>query len=300
MVIRRSHFSFIQYRMSKSTITIIPFDIIENIVEILDEEKDHQVVKAISRTCRSLLHLCRKHIFHSIQVRMENDVWTNIKSTLPSFLALEQLLLESPVIGQYVRELHIDIIQESHSWPPYSFEQAPRHLKKLNSLNVDLACYLPTNSRDWNNFPSSIQRSLLNLMNLPTLHHLELSGMENFPISNLIPGPYLTDLSAANLDISAEHGEAASSPLQEPMQLEVLDIEISSSQMLSLLAARCPDGRPLLDLTGIKTINIRFGLDFDWREGASPTRDIFRQAQRVTDSTILGNEIFNVRFTSES
>ena len=113
--------------------------------------------------------------------------------------------------------------------------------------------------------------------------------MENFPISNLIPGPYLTDLSAANFDITAEHGEAAASPLQEPMQLEALDIELSSSQMLNLLAARCPDGRPLLDLTGLETINIRLGLDFDWREGASPTRDIFRQAQEVTESTILSN-----------
>ena len=282
-------------------VPIIPLDIIETIVDILinshpSDDSDTtglQDVKAFSLTCKSFLPFCRKHIFSSIQIKMENRTWASIG--MPTGEAFEQLLSETPAIAKYVRQLTIHIIQESHSWPSYAFDRVPRQLTRLQSLKVSIWRHSRTSS-DWNDLSSSIQCSILNLIHLPTLSHLGLTGIGNFPISNLITCANLKHLSIEDLHIATGHDEVASSSLQNSMQLQALDIQISGSETLGLLAARCPDGRSVLDFTVLEKISISFDLDFAWRDAAGPTQEIFRKAQRLTDMRLTSNEIFNIQF----
>ena len=274
-------------------VPILPFDIIENIVGILiDDVKGLQYVKALSLTCPSFLPCCRKHIFSCIEIKIDS---TRPSTQYPTAEAFERLLLDTPPIAKCVRHLTIHITQHRHS--THSFDQVGRQLTRLRSLTVSLWHHSRPSANNWNNIPSSMQSSLINLMHLPTLSNLYLESIRNFPIFNLITCASLKHLFVKDLDVSYEDEEGPFSLLHKPMQLQSLDIEISGWQTPGLIAARCADGRPVIDFTCLEKINIYFSFHSGWRDAALPTREIFSKAQRLTDISLKGNEIWNLRFT---
>lgn len=274
--------------MSESTVPVVPLDIIENIVDtLINDAEGLQYVKAFSLTCQSFLPFCRKHILSSITIKTDSTRPSIKQPTVEAFL-------ETPAIAKYVRQLTISITQQPHSDYEYSFDQVVRQLTRLQSLTISLS-YQPeygATSIDWNNLSSSMKRLLLNLMHLPTLTHLGLEAIKNFPISNFTTCANLKHLSLQELYITGEHDEVVS---HKPIQLQSLDVEIRGSKMPALLAAKFPDGRPVIDLTDLEKIIIDF--HDDWRNTAVPTREIFKRAQRLRDISLDGKEISNLRFT---
>ena len=276
------------------TSPVLPLDIFENIVDILfnDAKNGLRYVKALSLTCQSFLPSCRKHIFSSITIRTDS---TRPSMRYPYAEVSENLLLETPVIAKYVRRLTISILQQPRSEYDYSFDQIARQLTRLQYLTISLSYQYQTPLNDWNNIPSSMQRSLKNLMHLPTLIHLGLETIINFPISNLIACANLKNLSLQDLHITGKNDEAGSSLLHKPIQLQSLDVQIRGSQVQALLAARIPDGRPVLDLTDLEKISID---SYDnWSNVAVPTREIFQRVRRLIDISLEGKEVLNLRFT---
>ena len=132
-------------------------------------------------------------------------------------------------------------------------------------------------------------------MCLPTLSHLSLTSISDFPISSLTTCANLKHLSVKDLHTTAEHDEATLSLLHKPIQLQAFDIETKGSQTFRLLAARCPDGRPVLDFTGLEKISIGFG--FDWRKVTGLTREIFKKAQQLIHICLIGHEMLHITFT---
>ena len=213
--------------MSQSTVPVLPLDIIENIIDILinDDANGLQYVTAFSLVCQSFLPFCRKHIFSSIHIKLD-DSYTHPLTGNPYSEAFGRLLLKTPAIAKYVRHLNIciirqDIIRRSYAGSGYLFGQVPRQLTRLQSLTIWHSHY-PHN--DWNNNSSSMQRSLLNLMHLPTLSHLNLRWISNFPISELITCTNLKHLSVEEFHITGEDEQAASLLLHKPIQLQSFHI----------------------------------------------------------------------------
>ena len=117
--------------------------------------------------CHSFLPLCRKHIFSYISI--------NIRMPRYDGEAFGQLFLESPDIARYVRKLKIYIKGCDKHF--LSFPVSPlTRLQSLSYSGFDL---------EWGDLSSPIQRSLVNLMHLLTLTHLDVERISGFSISNL-------------------------------------------------------------------------------------------------------------------
>ena len=194
---------------------VLPFDIIGHIIDVLfnDETEGLQCVKNFSLVCHSFLPFCRKHIFSCI----------SINTGVPRYNgeAFGQLLLESPNIARYVLKLKIYMKQFNKPFRPFlSFPVS--QLTRLQSLTILYSgIYLK-----WGELPSSTQRSIVNLMHLPTLTHLDVERILGFPISNLNGCTNIKHLFLRELHIIDD--EATSLPLcPKSMKLHTLHISIS-------------------------------------------------------------------------
>ena len=255
---------------------VLPFDIIGNIIDILfnDDTKSLQYVKDFSLVCHSFLPLCRKHIFSSITI----DIGEKPLKYRNDDEALWQLLLETPDIARYVHKLKICARPYEHKSKCFLEPVSPQltGLQSLTIFNSNL-----WHPMLWSKLSSSSQRSLLNLMHLPTLTHLDVSRISSFPKSNLIFWANVKHLSAHDLDI-LDDGVASSPLCRKPLELQTLHISINDPRLL-ILEATCSDGRPFLDLTGLEKVSI----DFSMADGPAPIiQDIFRKARRLRDVSL--------------
>ena len=104
-------------------------------------------------------------------------------------------------------------------------------------------------------------------MHIPTLSHLNLKQIKNFPISYLNTCTNLKQLSVESLHIQVvtdEHDKLASSLLShKPMRLQELDIKASEMSDMSLLTARLSDGWMVLDFSGLEKISVTFFKSLD-------------------------------------
>lgn len=123
--------------------------------------------------------------------------------------AFGQLLLRKPELGRFIRHINIFI----RVTPPSAyrstlsgissnlFDLVLHQLTRLQSVMIchyagpETAMEWKRPQLDWSQMKSSIQHSLLDLLDLPTVTHLELGWMQNFPISNLISCTHLKHLS---------------------------------------------------------------------------------------------------------
>jgi hypothetical protein len=258
-----------------------------------DDTNGLQHVKAFSLTCQSFLPLCRKHIFFLVHVIITN---TGMRYAHRSE-EFGYLLRDTPVIARSIRRLKIrlDIVHPQPTvlyFPGY----IPRLLTRLQSLVlVNEQREDPWYIKNWNSIPPLIQHSLLSLMHLPTLNSLDLIWIDNFPISSLAACTNIKHLSAQRLNITGENDDTAFSLSHKPMQLQSFEISLRYPEQLRLLAARCLDGRPVLDFTGLEKIIVRSPkAEMD---PVVPIQDVFKQTQQLTDIHLSGNEVLNIRFT---
>lgn len=277
------------------SVPALPLEIIGNIIDMLvdDGTNDLQHVKAFSLTCQSFLPLCRKHLFFSVHVIITN---TGMRYAHRSE-EFGYLLRDTPVIARYIRRLEIRLYIV-HPQPTVLYFPGciPRLLTRLQLLVlVNEQREDPWYIKNWNSIPPLIQHSLLSLMHLPTLNSLDLKWIDNFPISSLITCTNIKHLSAQRLNITGENDDTAFPLSYNPMQLQSFEISLRYPEQLRLLAARCLDGRPVLDFTGLEKIIVRFPkAEMD---PVVPIQDVFRRTQQLTDIHLSGNEVLNIRFT---
>ena len=187
-----------------------------------------------------------------------------------------QLLLEYPGTARYVLKLEIRVPEPSFSFNCFS---ASPQLTRLQSLTI-----LTLNSTGlyhiiyWQCFPSPTQHSLLNLMHLPTLTHLDVRRITYYPKSNLIVCSNVEHLSLHRLDIIG-----ASSPLCcQSVKLQTLDISVPALKSLMRLEETCSDGRLVLDFTGLVKLPIALG-GLETHVAPPIIKHIFRKIERLRD-----------------
>ena len=253
--------------MSKPTVPVLPLDVIDNIIDILfnDDTKSLPYVKAFSLTCQSFLPLCRKHMFSSISIHI-GDFFLNDEV---------RFLLD---IARYVRRLNI-LIDHRYCKSECSFDQVSRQLTGLKSITIWCSSQWGS-SMFWKDISSSARCSLLSLIHLPTLTHLDLKQIHDFPISALITCTNLKHLAVNGHLIADENDDALSSVSHKPIQLEVFETTVTLT-VLKLLASKCSDGRPVLDFTLLKKVLLVFK-----QHGTDQTGQILSGTQQLRDISL--------------
>ncbi|KAF8801604.1 hypothetical protein BYT27DRAFT_6784585 [Phlegmacium glaucopus] len=132
-----------------------------------------------------------------------------------------------------------------------------------------------------------MRRLLLDFIHIPTLNHLDLRSLRNFPISHLIPSPNLKHLSTTNLFLADEGDSVTALVPFKPIKLQVLDIALryrSGHRVLppqTRFLAEIYSGRWILDFTGLEKISVKFpntGINL-----IIPLAQVFQNAPQLTD-----------------
>ena len=243
------------------SILMIPLEIEEKILDLLAENDDdnHSALKACSLVSQAFLHMCRKPIFGSIAV----NGYHAISSTTH---ALARLLSERPEIADYIRKLDYTVEIEDLTSP--SIQESLQRISRLECLIV---WHHNGPNLDWSNNP--IRPALLHLLHLPTLTHFEVTNIDNFVVSDLIPCVNLK-----YLDIGFYTTFPAALPEQSVQLNEFVAAIGTADAITKLCTARRPDGKPVIYFGSLSKITVVLQ---DPDEGEA-LQELFRRCQVLT------------------
>ena len=251
--------------------TSLPYDIVGHIIDILAAEGDLSPVKNASLASSSMLHLCRRHIFHTI-------------SSLPYCRSLKKplikLLVNNPAIVQYIRELEYEVHHDDNQLSPL----LPNLLHTISYLEC-LRIRSGVNT-EWTEIDPLLRSTLLHLMYLPTLTHFVITSMRNIPISAFVPCINLEQLNIRYITLAPFEDQSPSLQMSRPKTPRILHFRniLSPTAVESLLRAKWKDGRPVLDFTHLKTL----ALGFDMFQDAQLTRELFENVSYLEELQING------------
>ena len=210
----------------------LPLDILLYIIDLLAE--DVNSLRILSLTCKSMVPLCRKHLFSSL--RLDSEF---------SFERFSDLLSKNPEIACYVRDLNYGIYN-------------PIGDHKLNILNIlkeRSSLQLIALSSEWlywNDFPESTRSSLLSLIELPTVIHLYIYSIKGFPAIVLSGCSNLINLQLKDLEIaSPEVNQVISrSKIPTPVSLYIGTETFGLAALLSSKSLHA--GGPIVDISRLQ------------------------------------------------
>ena len=234
---------------------VIPFDIIARIVDIVGENEDNDLLKELSLVSHSFLQICSKHLFATIAL---DD------ARLSSKRGFVMLLKSRPEVVQYIRKLTYKFYDNNLSFGRNDrllSSTLPNFLRSIPHLN-----YLKITSRsvvtnpDWKELDPSVTSALLHLMHLPTINHIEISYIQNFPISSLIPCVNLLRLDVNHL----RHDDDSFEIVPSEVMPKLREFRTTKSSLLTrkLLHAKLQDGRPAFNLMNLRRLSL-FPEDFE-------------------------------------
>jgi hypothetical protein len=170
-----------------------PSQLFEIIALIIDIIGDTNLLKELALVSQSFHQICSKHLFATVELRnadpnYESNRIYDITSSKKGFV---KLLTSRPDVVKYIRKLtyslRVDINNDDHLLSPI----LSNFLSTISRLN----CLTITGSMlDWNTLDSSLTSMFFHLMHLPTINHIDLSYIQNFPLSSLSPSVNLLRL----------------------------------------------------------------------------------------------------------
>ncbi|KIM37822.1 hypothetical protein M413DRAFT_30730 [Hebeloma cylindrosporum] len=149
--------------------TTLPFDILASIIDLFagGDVGDIKSLQCLSQACKFMVPLCRKHLFSTIYLPGK---WKSER--------FSDLLSKNPDIARYVRSLNYIFQKPISDHELHIFDV----LKEGSSLQ---SIELQSEIVHWNDFPESIQSSLLFLIQLPTVTQLNIRSFKGFPATPL-------------------------------------------------------------------------------------------------------------------
>jgi hypothetical protein len=232
---------------------VLPFDIIALIIDIIGENKNTKLLKELALVSQSFLQICSKHLFATVTLYDAVPKY-HVASSKEGFI---KLLKSRPDVVKYIRnlayhmgsefEVYKRIIKDDHQLSPI----LPNFLRTISSLN----CFT-LDQYDWNTLNFSLISAFLYLMHLPTVVRINLSYIDNIPLSSLTPSVNLRRLDLFRLN-----------PLEEDGSLEIVQSELmpkirefhskeSSLLTMKLLHAKRQVGRPAFDFTDLRQLSM--------------------------------------------
>ncbi|KDR73550.1 hypothetical protein GALMADRAFT_72352 [Galerina marginata CBS 339.88] len=250
-----------------SSTSVFPLEIQEIIINTLAEDDDgHLTLKTCSLLCQAFLPMCRKHIFASV-ILNDHD------APSPTTHALERLLVKRPEIADYIRKLDYNVLVADLASP--TIQESLQRISRLESFTVRHA---RRPKLDWSNNP--IRPALLHLLQLPTLTHFKLSGINEFVVSDLIPCINLKYLDIGiHTTVSIETAFPAVLP-EHTIQLNGFVAGIgTATAIVKICTALRPDGQPIVDFGSLSKIAVTIEKP---DEGVA-SQELFRHCQKLTD-----------------
>ena len=244
---------------------VLPFDIIALIIDIVaeHENKDTNLLKKLALVSHCFHQICCKHLFATIELHDANPNY-HLASSKKGFA---KLFKSRPDVVKHIRDLTYyvsdDINDDDHLLSPIFLNFLPT-FSRLNCLTITAMPITPSlrDICDWNIVDSSLTSAFLHLMHLPTINHIDLSFIENFPLSNFTPSVNLHRLDISYLTCLRSF-EAEGSPgiIMETMP-KIREFHTLKSLGLTtkLLHARTQDGRPSFNFMDLRRVSMSFKL----------------------------------------
>ena len=252
----------------------LPFDIIALIIDNVGDNKDTDVLKKLALVSHSFLQICNKHLFATIDLHDATPGY-HVASSKRGFV---KLLQSRPDVVKYIRQLTYKVgnLNHSDSFPLQAFLSPPHHPnvdKDDDLLSPTLPNFLRTISRlnslrifgsklDWNTLDSSLTSAFLHLMHLPTVNHIELSCIQNFPLSSLTSVVDLHRLDIFFLSRLNPFEEDGSHEfvVQSGMLPKIREFRTFSSSLLTrkLLHAKTQNGHPAFNFADLRQLTLSY------------------------------------------
>ncbi|KJA17257.1 hypothetical protein HYPSUDRAFT_1025308 [Hypholoma sublateritium FD-334 SS-4] len=162
------------------TASELPLDILGCIADVLGNfhklrSQNRQAVKDLQMlclTCKSMVPICRRHLFAHIEfIHTGSHWWYN---------GLNEFLLSHPTIAtHYLKSLHIRVTDEFSALDYELLQKIRLNSSALTSIKIlsDLCC--------WDDLSNRVKSVVYSLIQMPTLRHLTLNCIENFPAAAL-------------------------------------------------------------------------------------------------------------------
>ena len=254
----RSLLSYHNFNILHSTMSpVLPFDIIALIIDTVGENKDTNLLKKLALVSHCFHYICCKHLFATIELHDANPNY-HLASSKKGFA---KLLESRPDVVKHIRKLtyyvSYDINNDNHLLSPIILNFLPT-FSRLNCVTITTIPITPRDICDWNTLDSSLTSAFLHLMHLPTINHIDLSFIKNFPLSNFTPSVNLHRLDISHLRYPRPF-EAESSPgiIMETMpKIREFHISISDPLATKLLHARTQDGRPSFNFMDLRRVSM--------------------------------------------
>ena len=240
--------------------SVLPIDILIQIVDIVGENKDTNLLKELALVSHSFLQICSKHLFATIE--LHDAHWMGcFPSSKKGFV---KLLKSRPDVVKYIRKLtykmqstiyhqsstHSILVNEDHGLSP-TLPNLLRTIPRLNSLTINAS------RLDWKRLDSSLTSALLHLMQLPTINHIDLSFIQNFPLSSLTACVNVHRLDIFYLTHFDSYGDGSFETVQSEMMPNIREFHTSDSALMTakLLLAKRQDGRPAFNFMDLRRLS---------------------------------------------
>jgi hypothetical protein len=238
----------------------LPFEIIALIIDIVGEKNDTILLKELAFVSYSFLQICSKHLFATVKLHNANNHRASSKK------GFVKLLKSRPDVVKYIRKLSYNVTH----YVSRTTDDDDDYLLSSMLLN-----FLPTFSRlnsltitalhqDWNTLHSSLTSALLQLMHLPTINHINLSSIRNFPLFSFTPSVNLLRLDIHDMYLSRlDPVEEDGSPgiiVQSEIMPKIREFRTLESTVLTtrLLHAKRQDGLPAFDFMDLRRLSMSF------------------------------------------
>ena len=230
---------------------VLPFDVIAVIVEIVRENKDIDLLKELALVSHSFYQACIKHLFANINLR---DAVLNYR-LVSSKKEFVELLKSRPHLVKSIRKLTYEAGRkyDDHLLAPTLSNFLPT-ISCLNCLAIN-GSYL-----NWNALDSSLRSAFLHLMSLPTINHIDLSNIKNFPLSSLTSSVNLLRLDMTDM-ACLDYPEEDIIP-KTLMLPKIRELHTSNSYQLTkkLFDVKGQDGRPVFNFMDLRQLSMSLTL----------------------------------------
>jgi len=227
------------------SVTTLPVELIIAIIEELALDNAKHALCAFSLVCSSLLPFCRKHLFHSFDLRTgsQSTCGWNIVNKFATFLSQNHHLIP------YARAVHI--LAVGTTWPFHrnwiyttpGLTYIIRLLTSLHTFELIVADKLP-----WDPLPTSLKDALFFMVSQYSLKKLRITGISDIPLPLFTQARHLKSFHAHQVSCHVTGSEVCQ--YHDPILLEELSFGHSTHLLHIFLE------NTYFDFSGLRKITI--------------------------------------------
>ena len=217
----------------------LPFDILLDIINLLagGDDEDIKSLKILSQTSKSMVPLCRKHLFSTL------DLHSNLKLNLQRF---SDLLSKNPDIASYVRNLHYIVSRLPISDHELNILDMLKKRSSLQSIGLSLS------GLGWNDLNESIRLSLISLIQLPTVTSISIHSIVGFPATALSGCGNLVNLELGEINLTPPEVNQVISLSKIPAPVSLYIDAVTYGLPALLNSASLHAGGPIVDFSRLQ------------------------------------------------